>query len=122
MASAAPLLAPSPFHGQAAQLHIGLGHGRGALGRAQEAGLGVVEAQAGELKEVAPTPHFAARAKSVIFLFMCGGVSHIDTFDPKDNKWAGKMIDVTAFGYNERFFNGEDFRAHTGYSSVLWSF
>lgn len=29
------------------------------------------------------TPHFPAKAKSVIFLFMSGGVSHVDTFDPK---------------------------------------
>ena len=28
-------------------------------------------------------PHFPAKAKSVIFLFMYGGVSHVDTFDPK---------------------------------------
>ncbi len=28
-------------------------------------------------------PHFAARAKRIIFLFMHGGVSHVDTFDPK---------------------------------------
>jgi hypothetical protein len=28
-------------------------------------------------------PHFKPRAKNVIFLFMTGGVSHIDTFDPK---------------------------------------
>jgi hypothetical protein len=28
-------------------------------------------------------PHFPPRAKSVISLFMTGGVSHIDTFDPK---------------------------------------
>jgi hypothetical protein len=28
-------------------------------------------------------PHFAARAKRVIFLFLHGGVSHVDTFDPK---------------------------------------
>ncbi len=28
-------------------------------------------------------PHFEAKAKSVIFLFMAGGPSHIDTFDPK---------------------------------------
>lgn len=28
-------------------------------------------------------PHFAPKAKRVIFLFMTGGVSHIDTFDPK---------------------------------------
>src|SRR5262245_8546018 len=28
-------------------------------------------------------PHFAPRARSVIFLFMDGGVSHVDSFDPK---------------------------------------
>lgn len=28
-------------------------------------------------------PHFPARAKHVIFLFMNGGPSHVDTFDPK---------------------------------------
>jgi hypothetical protein len=28
-------------------------------------------------------PHAAAKAKSVIFLFMAGGPSHVDTFDPK---------------------------------------
>lgn len=28
-------------------------------------------------------PHFVARAKRVIFLFMKGGPSHLDTFDPK---------------------------------------
>ena len=28
-------------------------------------------------------PHFPAKAKHVIFLFMTGGVSHVDTFDPK---------------------------------------
>ena len=40
------------------------------------------------------------RAKSVIYLFMCGGVSHIDTFDPKDNKYAGTMMDAIGFGDN----------------------
>jgi len=29
------------------------------------------------------TPHFPARAKRLIFLFMNGGPSHVDTFDPK---------------------------------------
>lgn len=28
-------------------------------------------------------PHFPAKAKRVIFLFMTGGVSHVDTLDPK---------------------------------------
>jgi hypothetical protein len=45
-------------------------------------------------------PHFEGKAKSVIFLFMCGGISHIDTFDPKDNKHAGKLIDAIGFGDN----------------------
>ncbi|MBL9136621.1 MAG: DUF1501 domain-containing protein [Verrucomicrobiales bacterium] len=30
-----------------------------------------------------PQTHFRPRAKHVIFLFMDGGVSHVDTFDPK---------------------------------------
>src|SRR5438067_1369892 len=29
------------------------------------------------------SPHFPARAKRIIFLYMHGGVSHVDTFDPK---------------------------------------
>lgn len=28
-------------------------------------------------------PHFTPKAKAVIFLFMSGGVSHVDSFDPK---------------------------------------
>src|SRR4029434_9605953 len=31
----------------------------------------------------ARTPHFPARAKRIIFLFMWGGPSHVDLFDPK---------------------------------------
>src|SRR5579863_5216025 len=30
-----------------------------------------------------PRPHFPPRAKNVIFCFMDGGVSHVDSFDPK---------------------------------------
>jgi hypothetical protein len=39
-------------------------------------------------------PHHAPKAKSVIFLFMEGGPSHIDTFDPKPelNKLAGQPL------------------------------
>ena len=42
----------------------------------------------------AKAPHFSPRAKSVIFLFMEGGPSHIDTFDPKPllNKLAGQRL------------------------------
>ena len=31
-------------------------------------------------------PHFAARAKRVVFLFMNGGPSHVDTFDNKPSE------------------------------------
>src|SRR6187402_1336668 len=39
-------------------------------------------------------PHFAPTAKSVIFLFMEGGPSHLDTFDPKPklNELAGQPL------------------------------
>src|SRR3954471_7574533 len=39
-------------------------------------------------------PHFAPRAKSVISLFRGGGVSHMETFDPKPalNKYAGQPL------------------------------
>lgn len=44
-------------------------------------------------------PHFPAKAKSVIWLFMNGGVSHMESFDPKPmlNKYAGKSIAETPF-------------------------
>ncbi len=77
-----------------------IGGGFGALG------LGSVLAEAGLLaatptpgKSPIPTdpmaprpPHFAPRAKHVIFLFMNGGPSHVDTFDPKPalQKYAGQ--------------------------------
>ena len=41
-----------------------------------------------------PSPHFAPRAKHVIFLFMSGGPSHVDLFDPKPKlaESAGKPL------------------------------
>ncbi len=45
-------------------------------------------------------PHFAPKAKSVIFLFMIGGTSQVESFDPKPelNKYAGKTIAETPYG------------------------
>src|SRR5262249_10869087 len=44
-------------------------------------------ASAGEVTDASPLaprkPHFDAKARSVIFLFMYGGVSQVDTWDPK---------------------------------------
>jgi hypothetical protein len=45
-------------------------------------------------------PHFPAKAKSVIFLFMYGGPSHVDTFDykPKLYDLDGKTVPVKTKG------------------------
>jgi hypothetical protein len=45
-------------------------------------------------------PHYPAKAKSVIFLFMYGGPSHVDIFDykPKLYDLDGKTIEVKTFG------------------------
>ena len=64
------------------------------------AALGAMWAADGKIQGAHLGPHFQPKAKSVIFLFMCGGISHIDTFDPKDNKYAGKLIDAIGFGDN----------------------
>lgn len=42
-----------------------------------------------------PQPHHPARAKSVISLFMCGGVSQVDSFDRKPalEKYAGQPLE-----------------------------
>jgi hypothetical protein len=44
-------------------------------------------------------PHFPPKARSVIWIFMCGGTSHVESFDPKPelNKYAGKTIDDTPY-------------------------
>ncbi len=44
----------------------------------------------------AAAPHVPARAKHVIHLFMNGGPSHVDTFDPKPalDRYAGKQLPV----------------------------
>ncbi|TWT58214.1 hypothetical protein KOR42_15850 [Thalassoglobus neptunius] len=47
-------------------------------------------------------PHFAPRAKRIIFLFMWGGPSHVDLFDPKPelNARAGEQLSGSSVGVN----------------------
>src|SRR5258706_4742299 len=43
----------------------------------------------GDVNPLAPrAPHYAPRAKRVIFMYMSGGVSHMDSFDPKPKLFA----------------------------------
>lgn len=72
-------------------------------------------------------PHFPARAKSVIFLFMSGGVSHVDSFDPKPRLIAdhGKQVTLdhpetrNRPGYEKLFLKRPDWKfRHRGESGI----
>ena len=61
------------------------GFGLVALSGLMGGGKSLADAPAREIANpFAPRrPHFTPKVKSVIFCFMSGGVSHVDTFDPK---------------------------------------
>jgi hypothetical protein len=51
----------------------------------------------GVLDPLAPKqPHYTPRAKRVIFLYMSGGISHVDSFDPKPVLFSGHGTKVEA--------------------------
>jgi hypothetical protein len=83
------------------------GIGLGAIGLADL--LGPVAAAAPKDDPLAPKePHFAAKAKNVIFLFMAGGPSHLELFDNKPGlaKWDGKLPPADLLkGYRAAFIN-----------------
>jgi hypothetical protein len=56
---------------------------------------GVVRAGAVEPSTAPPS----AKARAVIWIFLCGGVSHVESFDPKPelNRYAGKSIEATPY-------------------------
>jgi hypothetical protein len=74
----------------------------GFFGRKALAAAGAGSAQADtSANPLSPKPQqFNGKAKSVIFLFMYGGPSHVDTFDHKPKLYAldGQTIDVKTFG------------------------
>jgi hypothetical protein len=77
-----PLNPAAPISRRELLRHIGGGFG--ALGLASVLATDARAAAPADASPLAPKPtHFPARAKRVIFLFMNGGPSHIDTFDPK---------------------------------------
>ena len=67
--------------------------------------LGAMLAREGIAKESTWTPpvgkpHFAPKVKSVIWYFMLGGTSHLESFDPKPelNRYAGRTFAETPYG------------------------
>jgi len=74
----------------------GMGMGGLALGSLLGKALGI-ETQTSDLHPLAPkNPPLPAKAKRVIHLFMNGGPSHVDTFDPKPEltKYHGQELPV----------------------------
>ena len=71
----------------------GMSFGSVAMG-ALLAGDGIVK---GANQEQGKFPHHSPRARSVIWVFLSGGYSHLETFDPKPalNKYAGKTYAET---------------------------
>jgi hypothetical protein len=70
------------------------GCGLGSVALAALMGERVLAAPAAMSPSAAKLPHRPGRAKNVIFLFMEGGPSHLDTFDRKPllNEMAGKQL------------------------------
>lgn len=85
---------PGPGHGPATRRRF-LGQAGGGFGAlALSSLLAEARVYAAADAPALPRPHFFGKARSVIFLFMDGGPSHIDTFDPKPlvNTMAGKPL------------------------------
>src|SRR3974377_1944466 len=75
-----------------------MGTGLGMLGLAgllRDAGILTAAAETTSLNPIRPkTPPLCAGAKRVIHIYLNGGPSHVDTFDPKPalSRWAEKPI------------------------------
>jgi uncharacterized protein DUF1501 len=91
-------------------------HAGGGLGAIALNWLAARDARAGERPVAAKNPfavkkpHFEARAKRVIFLFMVGGPSQMDLFDPKPAlaKWAGKPLPEETGRPKSQFTKGDE--------------
>ncbi len=77
---------------------LGMGFTGLSLG-AMLSGDGVVRAATAGWQPPDGKPHFPAKAKRVIWLFMIGGVSHVETFDPKPalTKYGGYSLADTPY-------------------------
>jgi hypothetical protein len=104
---------PPPMYGSRREFLKRVGNGFGLLALAglldQEELLGTsalaTEAAANPL---APkTPHFPAKAKSVIWLFMNGGPSHVDTWDYKAELTKRDGQELKGFDKNTGFFTDQ---------------
>lgn len=66
----------TPFTRRALLRHLSMGFGSFAL-------QGVLAPASAHASAGPPAPHFRPKVKNVIFAYMSGGVSHVDSWDPK---------------------------------------
>ena len=105
-------------------------NGFGSLAFMGLAGASLASCKPGEqmvgeaLSGIQSIPHYAPKAKSIIFLYMDGGVSQVDSFDPKpqlakENGQAPKFkVDATVFNNNGNILKSPwDFH-HYGESGI----
>src|SRR4051794_36276121 len=87
------------IHRRAFLADLGLGFTGLALGAMLNRDGIVRAAEPGVWAPPTGLPHFAPKAKSVIWIFLSGGYSHVETFDPKPalTKYAGKTFEETPF-------------------------
>ena len=89
-------------------------HSGGGLGAIALQWLQARDAAAAEKKPKNPLaakePHFEPTAKRVIFMFMVGGPSQMDLFDPKPGleKWAGKPLPESTGRPKSQFTSGQE--------------
>jgi hypothetical protein len=109
--------APLPLSRREVLCRIGGGFGALALSSVfADAGWLSPPAHTAITNPLAPRPpHFPARAKRMIFLFMNGGPSHVDTFDPKPalTRYAGQPLPESIGGLarsTNRVIMGSPFR------------
>lgn len=103
------LIASRGFDGSRRQFLETAGQGFGALALGHLLGQSQVRAGSADIGTRSPGPHFAPKAKRCIFLFMVGGPSQMDLFDPKPalNRLHGQRL-PESFGKVTSQFVEED--------------
>lgn len=101
---------PSPAYASRRDFLRRAGGGFGMLalsGLLQQEGM-LAQAAPAAVNPLAPRPpHFAARARSVIWLFINGGPSHVDTWDYKPELQRRDGQELAGFDQNTGFFTNQ---------------
>src|SRR5215475_3770918 len=85
---------PRPFTRREALAKVGGGFGLVALANMLNTSMAKASPETAGIPGALPKLHFKPRAKRIIFLFMNGGMSHVDTFDykPMLEKYDGQPL------------------------------